>query len=53
MCGVQRKSYEQSADVPDVHDDRPMVRQLLAESPLRRLADMSWKGEVTRPDQVG
>jgi hypothetical protein len=50
MYRLQRKSYEQSADVPDVRDDRPVVRQLLAESPLGWLADMSWKGKVTSDD---
>jgi len=40
MCCVQRKPHEQTEDVPDVYDDGSVVRQLLAESPLRWLADM-------------
>ena len=47
MWCVQRKPNEQSEDVPYVHDESSVVRQLLADSPLRRLADMPGKEKVT------
>jgi len=43
MWCVQRKPHEQTEDVPDVYDDGSVVRQLLAESRLRWLADMPRK----------
>jgi hypothetical protein len=47
MRRVPRRPHEQTQGLPDVHYDGAVVRQMFAESPLGRLADVSGKEDLS------